>query len=117
MELSEMEKEYEQYLTDPAATKIINGIKYYKAVHIDELNNKEKGRMVVITLPYAVFGSGKADVITDERGNVFHLNPPAMISFRDCTPKWHMECGTFMIKDADSTENLGEYFTEYQPAT
>ena len=115
MEKSKMEEEYERYLSDPSSSIIINGTRYYRAVHIYELKNKERGNMVILVLPFAMFGNEKADAVMDERGSIFHLNPPAMIRFRYYTPRWHYECGTFLVKDADSKEQLGEYFSNVNP--
>ena len=105
-----MELIYERYKSDPYSIMEKDGIQYHKAVHIDELQLKTRN-MVLVTLPWKMFGEGKAISVRESNGTMFQLGGPVLLSFKDHIPEWYFECGTFEVKNAETKNDLGKFFT------
>ncbi len=65
---SELEIKYEEYLEQDNNTKTIDGVTYFRAIHISEIKIKSRKRMLAI-FPWEVFEGGKTETMRDENGN------------------------------------------------
>ena len=104
---SQMEILYEKYLADDDKVLKIGDYCFYKIVSKDCLSFH--GGTVMIVVPRELFHDEKIAPVMDEKGNVFELGKPAMLSFRCQRPKWYWETLTVPVKGIHNIDEIGNY--------
>lgn len=109
MNKGKMELIYENYKQSGDISTVINGELYFRVVDIKPTDvNKRHG--LILTLPYMVFYEIKGNVIQDERGHTFIVNPPIETNFSNGIPEWYQDCGQFLVEGYKDCDDLGHYF-------
>ena len=106
-EMSQMEIEYENYLSADDTIIEVDGKLFYKIVHKDRISLDEG--IVLVCVPWKLFNDTAIDKVKDENNNVFKLGAPVHYSFRRPVPQWYMETVTVTVNGIHEICQIGEY--------
>lgn len=95
---------YNSYKLSNDTIKIINGVKYFKIIDKEKVNNFE-----IIILPNEVFNKS-GDILKDNKGNIFRLGNVLNYSFKGKVPRWYFETSHVILEDI-SIDKIGNYVT------
>ena len=108
-EKSQMEMEYESYLSSDNTVIVKDGITYYKIVSKLKVTiDKEK---VLICIPWKMFGNQGIRRVRDEYGNQFDLGETVHYSFRSFIPQWYKHTLSVIVEGIDEVTEIGDYLT------
>ncbi len=108
-EKSQMEIEYEKYLSSNVKTMEIDGVVYFKIIQKQQI--PLRGGTVLICLPWEFFEDRSINDCNDENGRRIKLGAPVHYSFREQIPEWYLKTVTVNVEDIHGVDEIGDYLS------
>lgn len=106
-EKSQMEIEYENYLSSDDKCVKIEGNVFYKVIHKQSISLR--GGVVLITVPWELFDHSSEKRVIDENGKEFKLGEAVHYSFHESIPEWFLKTATINVESIHEINEIGDY--------